>query len=141
MNLHFPILHVFDSSSEVLFRPSYPRNLFREIRFHSFLTVSRIRAPSLRTVSFECCRTRVAHKSRDGPPGSVVYPVTFSTSHRTRRFESPSSRGRHRSCQVLPSSMRIPRRYGAPVRSRGKSEMRPFSGQYPRPAAGYSHAG
>jgi len=33
---------------------------------------------------------RAIHKSRDGPPGlsSLSSPVTFSTSHRTRRFES-----------------------------------------------------
>lgn len=61
---------------------------------------------------------------RDGPPGSAVYPVAFSTSHRTRRFKNPSSRGRHRSCRVSPSSTRIPRRRGASVRSRGASEMR-----------------
>lgn len=29
---------------------------------------------------------RAAHKSRDGPPGSLAYLITFSTSHRTRRF-------------------------------------------------------
>lgn len=44
-------------------------------------------------------------------PASSAYPVTFSTSHRTRGFESrPLSRGRHRSRRVSPSSMRIPQR-------------------------------
>lgn len=123
MNSHLSALSRFESS--ILLRCILPLYVYTRDSLEKsdcilFRLCPRIRAPSLRTVSFECCRTRAAHKSRDGPPGSAVYPVTFSTSHRTRRFESPSSRGRHRSCQVSLSSMRIPRRRGTPVPFEGR---------------------
>lgn len=98
---------------------------FEKSKFHSFPSVPRKRAPSLRAVSFECCRTRVAHKS---PRWTTRHrrPIPSRSPRPIERADSriPSSRGRHRSCQISPSSVQIPRRRGARRVGRGKSVMR-----------------